>query len=109
MHKHGGTKTSNRQRKEWKNLSKDELMTFIGLVILAGSEKNWDVPIRDLFGSPLDNPVYKATMSIGRFEDIRCFLLFDDKSLPTGNRPHGSLTLHMGPVPVQLQAEIHAQ
>ena len=29
--------------------------------------------------SPLHNPMYKATMSIGRFEDIHSFLRFDDK------------------------------
>ncbi|GLD67801.1 piggyBac transposable element-derived protein 4-like protein [Lates japonicus] len=65
--------------KEWKNVSKVELMAFIGLTILAGGEKNWDVPICELFGRPLHNPMYKATMSIGRFEDIRRFLRFDDK------------------------------
>ncbi|KAK1901192.1 Glucose-6-phosphate 1-dehydrogenase [Dissostichus eleginoides] len=47
--------------------------------LLRRSEKNWDVPIRVLFGSPLHNPMYKATMSIGRFEDIRRLLRFDDK------------------------------
>ncbi|KAL2087193.1 hypothetical protein ACEWY4_018252 [Coilia grayii] len=63
----------------WKNITKDELMAFIGLIILAGSEKNWDMAIRELFGSRLHNPMYKATMSIRRFEDIRRFLRFDDK------------------------------
>ncbi|KAJ4942402.1 hypothetical protein JOQ06_012268 [Pogonophryne albipinna] len=74
-----GRRVATNRGKEWKNLSKEELMAFIGLTILAGSEKNWDVPIRVLFGSPLHNPMYKATMSIGRFEDIRRLLRFDDK------------------------------
>ncbi|KAK1900093.1 PiggyBac transposable element-derived protein 4 [Dissostichus eleginoides] len=74
-----GRKVATNRGKEWKKLSKEELMAFIGLTILAGSEKNWDVPIRVLFGSPLHNPMYKATMSIGRFEDIRRLLRFDDK------------------------------
>lgn len=74
-----GRRVAINRGKEWKNLSKEELMAFIGLTILAGSEKNWDVPIRVLFGSPLHNPMYKATMSIGRFEDIRRLLRFDDK------------------------------
>lgn len=33
----------------------------------------------------------------------------EDQSLPTENWPHGSFPLHMGPVPGQLQAEIHPQ
>ena len=65
--------------KECKNVSKDELMAFIGLTILGGSEKNWDVSIRELFESPLHNPMSKATMSIRRFENICRFLRFDDK------------------------------
>ncbi|KAK1905334.1 PiggyBac transposable element-derived protein 4 [Dissostichus eleginoides] len=54
-------------------------MAFIGLTLLAGSEKNWDVSVRELFGSPSHNPIYKATMAVGRFEDIRHVLRFDDK------------------------------
>ena len=54
-------------------------MAFIGLTLLAGSEKNWDVSIREVFGSPLHNPMYKATMAVGRFEDSRRVLRFDDK------------------------------
>lgn len=74
-----GRRVATDRGKEWKNVTKHELMAFIGLTILAGSEKNWDVPVRVFFGSPLHNPLYKATMSIRRFEDIRRFLRFDDK------------------------------
>lgn len=65
--------------REWKNVNKDELMAFIGLTLLAGSEKNWNVSFCELFGSTLHNPMYKATMSVGRFEDICRILRFDDK------------------------------
>ncbi|KAK1903875.1 Glycylpeptide N-tetradecanoyltransferase [Dissostichus eleginoides] len=54
-------------------------MAFIGLTLLPGSEKNWDVSVRELFGSPSHNPIYKATMAVGRFDDIRRVLRFDDK------------------------------
>ncbi|XP_062251398.1 uncharacterized protein LOC133960645 [Platichthys flesus] len=50
-----------------------------GRRVATGSEKNWDVSVRELFWSPLHNPMYKATMSVGRFEDIRRTLRFDDK------------------------------
>ncbi|XP_061756675.1 uncharacterized protein LOC133552992 isoform X1 [Nerophis ophidion] len=66
-----GRRVATARRKEWTNVTKDEFMAFIGLTLLAGSEKNWDVSVRELFGSPLHNPMYKATMAVGRFEDIR--------------------------------------
>ena len=59
--------------------SKEELLAYFGLVLLAGSEKHWDVSTRDLFVYDFSNPMYKATMSVERFEDIRRFLTFDDK------------------------------
>ncbi|XP_061747885.1 piggyBac transposable element-derived protein 4-like [Nerophis ophidion] len=74
-----GRRVATARRKEWTNITKDEFMAFIGLTLLAGSEKNWDVSVRELFGSPLHNPMYKATMAVGRFEDIRRTLRFDDK------------------------------
>lgn len=74
-----GQRVATAKGKEWKNVNKNELMAFSGLTILAESEKNWDVSVRELFGSPLHNPMYKATIAIGRFEDIRCVLRFDDK------------------------------
>ena len=77
-----GRRVATARGKEWKNVTKDEFMAFIGLTLLAWevrSEKNWDVSVRELFGSPLHNPMYKATMAVGRFEDIRRTLRFDDK------------------------------
>ena len=56
-----------------------KLLAYFGLVLLAGSEKQWDVSTRELFGYDFSNPMYKATMSVERFEDIRRFLRFDDK------------------------------
>ena len=44
---------------EWKHVSKEEFMAFIG-VLLTWAEKNWDVNIRQLFSDPLKNPPYKA-------------------------------------------------
>lgn len=74
-----GQRVATDRGKEWENVTKHELMAFIGSTILAGSEKNWDVPVHVFFGSRLLNPLYKATMSIQRLEDIRRFLLFDVK------------------------------
>lgn len=59
--------------REWKNVNKDELIAFIGLTLLAGSEKNWNVSFCELFGSTLHNPMYKATMSV--LGDLRTFAI----------------------------------
>lgn len=74
-----GNRIKKAQNKTWKEITKKEFLAFVGIVLLAGSEKQWDVPIRELFGDPSSNPIYKATMSVERFEEIRRFLRFDDK------------------------------
>ncbi|XP_056880212.1 piggyBac transposable element-derived protein 4-like [Takifugu flavidus] len=65
--------------KDWKSIDKEEFLAFIGLTLLAGGDKSWDVALRELFLDPLQNPIYKATMGVGRYENIRRFLRFDDR------------------------------
>uniref|UniRef100_UPI00358F5BBC piggyBac transposable element-derived protein 4-like isoform X1 n=1 Tax=Myxine glutinosa TaxID=7769 RepID=UPI00358F5BBC len=60
-------------------VSENELQAYFGLNLLAGYERSWDVPIRELFSEHLCNPIYHATMSVSRFEDIRRYLCFDNK------------------------------
>ncbi|XP_056890875.1 uncharacterized protein LOC130526891 [Takifugu flavidus] len=65
--------------KDWKSIDKEEFLAFIDLTLLAGGDKSWDVALRELFLDPLQNPIYKATMGVGRYENIRRFLRFDDR------------------------------
>ena len=74
-----GRRVATSRRKRWNNVSKEELLAYFGLVLLAGSEKQWDVSTRELFGYDFSNPMCNATMSVERFEDIRRFLRIDDK------------------------------
>ena len=74
-----GRRIATAKGKEWRSINKEEFMAFIGLTLLAGGEKSWDVALRELFMDPLQNPIYKATMSTGRYEDIRRVIRFDDK------------------------------
>lgn len=74
-----GRRVAAEKGKEWKALDEIELNAFIGLSLLAGGEKSWDVDLRKLFLDPLQNPMYKATMGLERFEDIQRLLRFDDK------------------------------
>lgn len=74
-----GRRTATAKGKEWRSIDKEEFMAFMGLTLLAGGEKSWDVALRELFLDPLQNPIFKATMGIGRYEDIRRVIQFDDK------------------------------
>ncbi|XP_043110501.1 uncharacterized protein wu:fj13e08 isoform X2 [Puntigrus tetrazona] len=65
--------------KVWQKITKEELKAFIGLSLLIGVERSSDVPIRELFMDPLQNPLYRATMSVGRYQDLHRFLQFDNK------------------------------
>ncbi|XP_067101197.1 piggyBac transposable element-derived protein 4-like [Osmerus mordax] len=74
-----GRRAAAAKGKEWRSVDKEEFMAFIGLTVLAGGNKSWDVALRELFLDPLQNTVYKATMGLRRCEDICSFLRFDDK------------------------------
>ena len=74
-----GRRVAAQHNKTWRAVDKDELLAFIGLVLLAGVEKSWDVPALEQFCDLTQNPMYKAAISIGRFEDIRRYFRFDDK------------------------------
>lgn len=67
------------KNRKWEPIDKDEMDAFIGILIMSGSEKSRRVPIRELFLDKCSNPIYTACMSVGRFENIKRFLRFDDK------------------------------
>lgn len=70
----------NATRESWKPLTEVEFWAFLGLVIHAGVQKQADVPIRELFLDGRADPIYKATMSVNRFEEIKSFMRFDDRA-----------------------------
>ncbi|CAF5135014.1 unnamed protein product, partial [Rotaria sp. Silwood1] len=70
--------TSNEKPQE---ITMMEIKAFIGLLLLAGllgqSKKN----LKSLWRrSPLESPIFKATMSRSRFEKVISCLRFDDKT-----------------------------
>ncbi|RXN21750.1 zinc finger CCHC domain-containing 24 [Labeo rohita] len=75
----GGQRAGLAKGKVWQKITKEELKAFIGLSLLIGVERSCDVPIRELFMDPLQNPVYRATMSVRRYQDLHRFLQFDNK------------------------------
>lgn len=75
----GGLRAALAKGKVWQKITKEELKAFIGLSLLIGVERNCSVPIWELFMDPLQNPLYEATMSAGRYQDLHRFLRFDNK------------------------------
>lgn len=66
-----------KRMRPWKDLTENELYAFMGLVLYAGADKNNLVEAKDLFAKHKD-AIYRATMSLERFEQITRFLRFDD-------------------------------
>ena len=60
-------------------VQQEELLAFIGVLLLAGVEKNWDLDTQQLFLDQKHNPTYNAAFGINRLENIRRHLRFDDK------------------------------
>ena len=55
-----------------------ELKAFVGILYLFGVSKGNHENIRNSWSDgPMARPVFKATMSVNRFEIIRCHLRFD--------------------------------
>ena len=52
-----GRRVATSRRKRWSNVSKEEPLAYFRPVLLAGSEKQWDVSTRDLFGFDFSNPM----------------------------------------------------
>ena len=55
---------------KWNAVQQEELLAFIGVLLLAGVEKIWDLDTRQLFLDQKQNPTYKAAFGINRFENI---------------------------------------
>lgn len=71
------TSATPRRMRPWKDLTVNELYAFIGLVLHAGAEKSNLLEAQDLFAKE-NMAIYRATMSLERFEQISRFLRFDD-------------------------------
>ena len=71
----------NSQRFHWNDdLSATELEAFVGLLILAGTQRCKNQALRELWDEQWGFTVFRSTMSCNRFIDILRALRFDDKS-----------------------------
>ena len=76
---------------KWNALKKEELLAFIGVLLLAGVEKNWDLDIGQLFLDQRQDPFYKAAFGINKFENKRRHLRFNDKRTRNERLKHDKL------------------
>ena len=64
-----------RKKVKWDPIDMVELKTFFGILYLLGVSKGNHESIRNLWNDgPMARPVFKATMSVNRFESTRCHL-----------------------------------
>ena len=75
----------------WKPMSEIELWGYLGLVITAGVEKSWNVPVRELFLDWRSDPIFSATFSVNRFEEIRRYMRFDNRATRDDRPEEGKL------------------
>lgn len=63
---------------EIKQISKDEMVAFVALHALAGAFKAHHRPLKELWNVTDGVPLFRATMSLKRFEQIKIAFRFDD-------------------------------
>lgn len=68
----------NKSKRTWKIMTIVELDAFIGLLLFAGVHRSNGENIHE-FWSYEGHPIYRASMSRHRFEEIMKYLRFDDK------------------------------
>lgn len=68
-------------KEEMEEITIMELKAFIGLLLLAGLLGKSKIDLKCLWRrSPLESPIFKATMSRSRFQNIISCLRFDDRT-----------------------------
>ena len=72
---------------KWYNIDELEFDAFMGLLILFGVTKGNHENVRDAWSDgPLARPIFKATMSINRFESILRHIRFDESDTRQSRR-----------------------
>lgn len=76
---------------DWRNLDQDEIMAYIGLLIVAGVDRSSKRNYNEFFIRLRGMPIFRATMSRDRFKSILRFIRFDDKDTRSIRRTHDKL------------------
>ena len=65
---------------DWVDVTNEELDAYISLCILRNVYKGKDEDLRELWNPVSGRPIFRDTMSINRFEEIRRMLRFDNRA-----------------------------
>jgi hypothetical protein len=68
-----------KKEKQWKETNGEEILAFIGLLILAGVHRAKNEALNDLWSIANGKPIFRATMSKNRFKSLLQFCQFDNK------------------------------
>ncbi|CAJ1059672.1 activating transcription factor 7-interacting protein 1 isoform X3, partial [Xyrichtys novacula] len=68
-----------RYGQEWKTMDVTDLHAYIGLLILAGVYRSRGEAASSLWNDETGRPIFRATMSLGKFHTISAVLRFDDR------------------------------
>ncbi|XP_047103577.1 piggyBac transposable element-derived protein 4-like [Schistocerca piceifrons] len=64
---------------DWRDTDRCEFLSFLGLLILCGVQKSRGKHIDEFWDSEYGTPLFRATMSRRRYQDILRSLRFDDR------------------------------
>lgn len=73
-----------RYQKNWKYVDVSTMRAFYGLMLLAGVYRSHGEIVTELWDNRNGRPIFRATMSLRRFQTITQCLCFDDKELRRG-------------------------
>lgn len=77
--KHTNEEGRRKRGSNWRDTDKDEIVVYIGLLLLAGVFRARFEPTRNLWDKGSGRPFFAATMSRNRYEDLTSCLRFDCK------------------------------
>lgn len=75
----------------WKEIDQNELLAYIGLLIIAGVDRSSKRNYSEFFNRLRGFPIFRATMSRDRFKSFLRFIRFDDKDSRSVRRARDKL------------------
>lgn len=76
----------------WKLVDTTEMRAFFGLLLTAGHLKQNNASYITLWSIKYGSPIFRATMSLGRFKSLLRFIRFDDKTTRSTRRATDKFT-----------------
>ena len=79
------------RKKQWKETDFEEILAFIGLLLLGGVHRSKNESLNDLWSMVNGRPIFRATMAKLRFKTLLQFCRFDNKKTRDQRSKHDKL------------------